>query len=454
MERFFVEGLAQASFLICSGSSDEAIVIDPRRDVEAYLDVARRRGARIRYAIETHIHADFVSGARELAAAGAQIVCGPGADLGFVHREVRHEEVITLGEMTLTFLHTPGHTPEHISVLLQTPGEPVRLFSGDTLFVGAVGRPDLLGVKRTHQLAGQLYDSLFDVLLRLDDRVEVHPGHGAGSMCGRGIGAAPSSTIGDERRLNSMLQTGSRETFIAAVMADLPETPAYFPRLKQLNRVGPAVLGLAGGVAPTPSIEPKAAQRLLDSGAIMIDTRDAAAFGRAHPRGAVNIGFGARLGYWAGWLLPPDVPLVLMTADDRTVPETVRHLLRVGLDDVRGCVQGGFDAWCAAQLPSEALAQIPASSLRPGGSSGLRLIDVRAAGEWRDGHIEGALHIPLGDIPARAATLPDNARLGLLCEGGYRSSLAASLLQRAGVTNLVNVSGGMAEYRRQVDGSR
>src|SRR6476620_6661301 len=243
-QRIFDEGLAQASYLIADERSREAVIIDPRRDVDVYVAAARQQGLRIAAAIETHTHADFISGARELSKA-ARTIAGPGAALGFAFHEVRDRERLRFGDLSLEVIHTPGHTPEHICLLAEQPGEPVRLFTGDTLFVGAIGRPDLLGEEQSRRLASNLYDSLFDRLLTLDDEIEVHPGHGAGSLCGTGIGAAPHSTIGRERRFNPMLQHASRSTFVAAVLNDLPETPPYFQRMKRLNRAGPELHGLA-----------------------------------------------------------------------------------------------------------------------------------------------------------------------------------------------------------------
>ncbi len=226
--RFFDEGLAQTSYLVACERTRQAVIIDPRRDIEAYVAAARRHGLALTHAIETHVHADFVSGARELAALGTRTVAGPGASLMSATTgdlEVGNGTSLRLGDVELTFLHTPGHTPEHISVLVRAPGDPARLFTGDTLFVGAVGRPDLLGEPVIPRLASDLYDSLFTKLLALPDEVQVHPGHGAGSLCGAGIGHDPHSTIGQERRANPLLQYASRDAFMSAVLADLPETP-------------------------------------------------------------------------------------------------------------------------------------------------------------------------------------------------------------------------------------
>jgi hydroxyacylglutathione hydrolase len=449
LHRYFDDGLAQASFLLGCDRTREAVVIDPRRDVEVYVEAARQHGLRLSAAIETHVHADFVSGSRELAAIGVRTIGGPGSALECDHHEASDGERVQLGDLSLQFLHTPGHTPEHISILAHHPGEPARVFAGDTLFVGAVGRPDLVGADMTRQLAGELYDSLFGKLLALDGATEVHPGHGAGSLCGAGIGGEPHSTIGQERRFNPMLQYKSRETFVAAVLADLPDTPPYFARMKRVNREGPAVLGLATPFEGVPALPAGRAAAAANDGALLVDVRGADLFCLAHPTGAINIGFGTKVGYYAGWVLPAGTPIVLVAQGAREATEAARQLLRVGLDEVAGYVDGGFEAWRGAGLPVSRIAQMSAVDLRArlAAAAPVTVLDVRGPGEWRGGHIDGALHIPFGDLPSRVASMPTTAPVAAICESGFRSSLAASLLSRAGFMNVVNVSDGMAAYR-------
>lgn len=448
-QRFFDDGLAQSSYLIGCERTRKAVVIDARRDVDAYVQAAARHGLAIQFAIETHIHADFVSGARELGAVGARTLAGPGAALAFEHHEVADGEMMELGDLHLRFLHTPGHTPEHISILLDQPGSATRAFTGDTLFVGAVGRPDLLGEELTRRLAADLHDSLFHKLLELGDDVEVHPGHGAGSLCGAGIGSDPHSTIGQERRFNPMLQHASRDGFVAAVLGDLPETPPYFPRMKQINRAGPDLLGLAAGFRGASPLTAEQAAAAGENGAWLIDLRGADAFSAGHPRGAVNIGMGSKVGYWAGWVVPADAQVVLLAAADVDIDAVTRQLLRVGLDRIVGYVRGGFEAWRAAGLPAAAVPQMSVRQLheRVTAHAPLTVLDVRTPGEWRSGHIDGATHVPVGHVGTRAHDLPQGPPIATFCEGGYRSSLAASLLLRAGVENVVNVTGGMSAYR-------
>lgn len=447
-QRYFDEGLAQCSFLIACERTGEALVVDPRRDVAVYAEAAARRNLRIAYAIETHIHADFVSGSRELAALGATTIGGPGSNLGFPSREARDGDLLEVGDLRCRFLHTPGHTPEHISILVEQPGEPVRVFTGDTLFVGAVGRPDLLGEDVTRQLAGQLYDSLCHTLMSLDDAIEVHPGHGAGSLCGAGIGKEPCSTIGQERRFNPMLRHTSKESFVAAVLADLPETPSYFPRMKRVNHDGPAVLGLTRGYPDLTALTPAQAAAAARDGAWILDLRSVGEFGAGHAAGAINIPFGSKVGYWAGWIVPGDARVVLLAASDTHVASAQPQLLRVGLDRIDGFVAGGFDAWARAGLPVESLPAIEVAELRArlARREPFTLLDVRTRKEFAADHIEGAINVPVGDLPS-AAVPPATGPVLTMCEAGFRSSVAASILQRRGVRDVVNVTDGMNAYR-------
>lgn len=448
-QRYFDAGLAQASYLVACDRTRDAVVIDPRRDIDAYLTAAKQHQLNIVAAIETHIHADFLSGARELATAGAKTIAGPGASLKYPSTEVRDEERLTLGTLALRFLHTPGHTPEHISIVAEQRGEPARVFTGDTLFVGAVGRPDLLGESLMRRLAGDLHESLFCKLLALEEHVEVHPGHGAGSLCGAGIGAEPYSTIGRERRSNPMLKHVDRDEFVTAVLDDLPDTPSYFQRMKRLNRDGPPLIGFANGYAGVPAIDAGAGSDAVREGAVVIDLRDAAAFCDAHAAGALHMAFGPKIGYWAGWVLPEGARIVLVAANAREAAEAGRQLLRVGCDRIEGCIAGGIDAWRAAGLRISRMPQVTVRQLqeRLGRNEDLAVVDVRSPHEWNEGHIEGAINVPVGDVGISAATLDGHDSVATICEGGYRSLLAASLLARAGLANVVNVTGGMTAYR-------
>ena len=448
-QRFFDEGLAQASFLIWSPDSGEAIVIDPRRDVDVYLDAARAHGLKIVYAFETHVHADFASGAHELAALGVRTICGPGSRLGFPHHEASDGERMRVGDISIQFLHTPGHTPEHITILANQEGQPTRLFTGDTLFAGAVGRPDLLGEELTKRLAGDLYESLFNKLLQLDEGIEAHPGHGAGSLCGAGIGGDPFTTIGREKRSNPMLQHATKEAFVAAVLADLPDTPPYFPRMKKLNQQGAPVLGLGDGYTGPPAMSASAAAAAQKSGALLLDLRGAAAFASGHPKGALNLGYGPKLGYWGGYVLPHDPRIVLLPGAEREVEDAARQLLRIGVSRIEGYVRGGFEAWTEAGLPTSSVTSTNVEGLHGSLASADAplILDVRTRREFAAGHIDGAVNVPLGDVAQRAGELPRDRTIAIICEAGYRSSLATSALARAGMERLVNVTGGMSAWR-------
>jgi hydroxyacylglutathione hydrolase len=446
-QRFSEEGLAQNSYLIACGRTREAVIVDPRRDIEVYAAFVRRHGLVIAYAIETHTHADFVSGARELAANGARIVAGPGAGLEFPFHEAAHGETLRVGDITLEILHTPGHTCEHISMLVREPGSPTRVLTGDTLFVSAVGRPDLAGEDQTRALADALYDSLFGTLLGLDDDVEVHPGHGAGSLCGAGIGTEPHSTIGRERLVNPFLQLRAKAPFVEAVLSDLPETPPYFARMKKVNRGGPAILGLGAGSPAPAALDVRNVRDLMASGAVMLDLRTAEAFGAAHVPGAINVAFGPKVGYWAGWVLPDRAKLVLMSPDAARAAEAVRQLLLVGVEEVAGYVKGGYETWRGAGGPARTTDLIGARELRDRllRREDLTVVDVRTPREWQEAHIERAINIPVTELVERAGELQGRT-VATVCETGFRSSLAASLLQRAGV-DAINVSDGTAAYR-------
>jgi hydroxyacylglutathione hydrolase len=449
-QRFFDEGLAQASYLIACPRVREAVIIDPRRDVDAYVEAARARDLRIVYSFETHIHADFVCGSRELLAVGARTLAGPGSNLRYTHHEVQDGERVRVGDLSIQFMHTPGHTPEHISILTSQPDQPVRIFSGDTLFVGAVGRPDLLGEELTRKLAGQLYDSLFKKLLVLDDRIEVHPGHGAGSLCGAGIGNEPHTTIGQERRFNKMLQHPDRDAFVAAVLADLPDTPPYFPRMKRINQEGPPLLGLVNGYRGPATVSAASAASAIRSGAVLIDLRGASDFAQRHPLGALNLAYGSKIGYWAGWVLPGDARVVLLAADDRQAADAARQLMRVGVSRIDGCIGGGIKAWESAGLATASYETMSAEALKAAATRGDAplIVDVRSEREWNAGHIDGALHIPLGELTKRAAEIPRDRPVATMCEAGYRAALAASMLARAGIDRLSSVTGGMAAWRQ------
>jgi len=449
-KQYYLGCLAHASYLI--GSNGEAAVVDPQRDVDIYLAEAAARGLAIRWVIETHLHADFVSGHRELAdRAGATIVFGGKAGATFPHRAVGDGEEIGLGEITLRILETPGHTPESISILLTDHAvseRPQKVLTGDTLFIGDVGRPDLAGSRgfTAEQMAGMLYDSLHGKLLTLPDEVEVYPAHGAGSMCGRNISKETSSTIGEQRRFNYALQPMEREAFVGMMTTDLPPAPQYFPRDAEINRGG--ARPLAELPPPTPLSSPELLARI-GNGALALDVRPAAAFGAGSVPGSVNIGLGGQFASWAGSLIPGGTRIVLVAEDEAQVSEAVLRLARVGHETVAGFLAGGIYAWDRSGMPVLKIPQIAVDELRSrlGEEPRLQLVDVRRPGEYRAGHAPTAVSVPLDGLMNVAATLDPFRPTAVICASGYRSSTATSLLANRGFPSLFNVVGGTIAWQ-------
>ena len=448
-KQFYLGCLAQASYMI--GSDGEAAVVDPRRDVEIYLDEARERGLVIRHVIETHLHADFVSGHRELAErTGAKIYFGARAGAAFEHVPVRDGDEIRVGRVTLRFLETPGHTPESVSVVVsdrEVSGEPHAVLTGDTLFIGDVGRPDLLGGKGTaDELAGLLYDSLHGKLLSLPDSVLVYPAHGAGSLCGRNISSETSSTIGQQRRFNYALRPMPREEFIAMMTTDLPEAPAYFSRDARLNREGPDSLA---ALSPPPPLPPNRVAEMAGSGALVLDTRPAAEYGAGHIAGSLQIGLSGQFASWAGTLIRPEIPILLVTGDSASVAEARTRLARVGLENVAGYLDGGVLAWDQAGRPLSGTEQISVDALRDRlheESENLQVLDVRRPAEWQAGHIGNAMHVPLNALSQQCDRLDRSRPVAVICASGYRSSIATSALEGLGFDHAINVVGGMTAW--------
>jgi hydroxyacylglutathione hydrolase len=442
-EQFYLGCLAHASYLI--GSDGIAAVIDPQRDVEIYLETAQRHNLQIAHVIETHLHADFVSGHVELAARSrATIYLGEGSGARFAHRAVRDGDEIRVGHCALRFLRTPGHTIESVCVLvtdLERGAEPYAVFTGDTLFIGDVGRPDLDETHTPAQLAGLLYDSIHSKLLTLPDSVLVYPAHGAGSMCGRSISPERSSTIGRERQWNYALRPMTREQFVGLVTEGLPERPEYFHRDAKINREGAPTL------AELPALEPQAPQeveRLKERGVFVLDTRPANAFCSGHIPGSINIALGGQFASWAGTVLGLDCDIILVAEDLKSAGEARYRLARVGIERVRGFVADGISGWVREGFPLQSVDQWTVEDLHEelSGGSPPRVLDVRREPEWRDGHIPGALHRPLSKLSTDLRTLDPQARTAVHCKSGYRSAIACSLLKASAFRNVVNVLGG------------
>jgi hydroxyacylglutathione hydrolase len=449
-KQFYLACLAHASYLI--GSDGEAAVFDPQRDVDEYLGEASAHGLQIKYVIETHLHADFVSGHHEIAArTGAQIVFGEKAGVEFAHRAVRDAEEIRLGKAVLRFIETPGHTPEGICVLVtdtETPEQPQKLLTGDTLFIGDVGRPDLAGGKgyTPQMMAEMMYDSLHGKLLRLSDEVEVYPAHGAGSMCGRNMSKETSSTIGEQRKFNYALKPMSKDEFVTMMTADLAEAPVYFPRDAEINRSG--ARGLSELQPPT-ALTPQQVLELREQGHVLLDVRAAGDFGAGHVPGSVNIGLGGQFAMWAGSLIPLNAAIVVIADTGAQIDETVVRLARVGMENVKGYLDGGVQSWRDAGLPVDAIEQVSVAQLKNQmANNDLQIVDVRRPAEYVNGHVPRALNAPLANLDKSLGPLPlDREKLtAVICAGGYRSSAAASLLQKQGFSNLLNVSGGTGAW--------
>jgi hydroxyacylglutathione hydrolase len=448
-KQFYLGCLAHASYLI--GSDGEAAVVDPRRDVDSYIEEARAQGLEIRHVIETHLHADFVSGHRELAhRTGAKIYFGAKAGAKFEHVPVRDGDEIRMGDVVLRFLETPGHTPESVSILVvdREVGEvPKAVLTGDTLFIGDVGRPDLLGSTMSAQeLAGMLYDSLHEKLLTLPDSVEVYPAHGAGSLCGRNISSETSSTIGQQRQFNYALKPMPKEDFVRMMTTDLPEAPGYFARDVAINRDGaPELADLPDPAA----LAPRDVDLLQKKGAVVLDTRPAAQYGAGHVPGSLHIGLSGQFASWAGALISPGVPILFVSEDADEVREARTRLARVGLENVAGYLEGGLLEWHRAGLPLATTEQIGVEELDARIHEGRAgsILDVRRPGEWQAGHIAGAVHVPLNTLGDRAGELPNDQPVAVVCAGGFRSSIGTSILERQGFTKITNVVGGMAAWR-------
>lgn len=450
IERFEVAGLAQYSYVISDGG--RAAVIDAIRDVERYVEYAAKEGLTITHVLETHIHADFAAGSTALVAATGAELCLSAYDEGehfesaMPHRELRDGELIGVGNLFLEALHTPGHTPEHLSFVLydttRSATEAMAIFTGDFLFVGSLGRPDLLGEEAKLGLAHALYRSLQERIAGLPDGVQVYPGHGAGSLCGAGMSERAESTLGYERRTDALFGL-DEESFVAAILKSVPPMPTYYPRMKALNAAGAEVFAQVPG-AKALTVEEMAALAGRED-VVVLDLRRPEAFGGAHIPGAVNIGAGQNLSLWAGWLLDAEKRMVLVNDAGDDV-EARRALLRVGLDRIEGYLAKGMPAWVEAGMPLGRTPQLGVDEVAEG--TGRLVLDVRSDAEWRAGHIAGATHLMLGDLPRRIAEVPDQPVV-TVCGSGYRSSIAASLLARGGVKDVSSMDGGMGAWARR-----
>ncbi|MEW6176454.1 MAG: rhodanese-like domain-containing protein [Pseudomonadota bacterium] len=445
-EPIYTDGLAQISYLVGDSKAAVAAVIDPRRDVDVYLDLAREKGLRIAYAIETHIHADFVSGAQALAErSGAEIIGGCSPDYGFELRQAADGEVLELGQVSLEIIYSPGHTPEHISLLLrdgQQGDEPFALFTGDTLFNLDVGRPDLLGEDSTKQLAAQLYATLFTRYLPLGERVEIYPCHGAGSACGKSIGDRRRSTLGNELLFNPALnQRRSESEFVDWLLTGMPEPPRHYARLKRYNvRQARRIHGPA---LPPPLSPERFAERIADKEAVqLVDLRSILAFGGGHVDGSLNIALQNEFVSWAGWMLDDQRPIYLIGEDSQQVQQATLQLYRIGLDRVEGYLRNGMTDWQNAGLPLARVEQWTVHELQARRDDPqVQVLDVRSPEEVAQGRVPGAEHAFVAHLPDGLGQLDRSKTVATYCGSGYRASIAASILKREGFRDVVNIPG-------------
>jgi glyoxylase-like metal-dependent hydrolase (beta-lactamase superfamily II)/rhodanese-related sulfurtransferase len=447
-EQFYLGCLAHASYMLAS--EGEAVVVDPQRDVDLYLKAAADHGLTIKHVFETHLHADFVSGHKELAArTGAKIYMGAQAGAAFSHVPVSDGFELRFGKASILVLETPGHTPESICLVVtdhEKSESPWAVLTGDTLFIGDVGRPDLSPRHTPAQLAGLLYDSLHQKLLALPDDALVYPAHGAGSLCGKNMRAERSSTIGTERLTNYALQINSREEFIEQLTSHLPARPEYFAKDAEINRTGAAALS---ELPPLRAITPLELEKMLKEGEIALDVRPADEFAAEHVPGSVNVALSGQFASWAGTVLGLSSHPVLIAATDAQIEEARTRLARVGIEILDGYLAGGLAAWKQAGLPLATVAQITVDELERRLRSGkLQVLDVRREPEWDAAHIEDATWWPLDNFKVSPPEIDHEIPLAVHCKSGYRSMIASSLLQRAGFKRVINVVGGFDAWQQ------
>lgn len=433
-KQFYLGCLAHASYYL--GSETEAAIIDPQRDVQQYLDEAEANGQQIKYIIETHSHADFVSGHLELSEkTGAEIIYGQRAKTTFPTHKVKDSDELNVGNIKLKFFETPGHTPEGITILAQSEGATDKLFTGDTLFIGDVGRPDLIGSKgfTAQQMGEMLYDSLHEKILPLSDETEVYPAHGAGSLCGKSLSKETWSTLGNQRKFNYALQPMTKEEFIKLVAADQPEVPAYFPKSAAKNLEGSKPL------ADLPKPQAFSSKEIADFDGVVIDIRKNSEYGASHVPNSINIGLGGQFASWAGTMIPIGTDLAIVAETQEQVDEAFMRLARVGHESVKGFIlikDYTGETKTVEQIPVEEVAELTQTEKY------LQFVDVRRVAEHTNGHALRTLNIPLDKLSREIDKLDPKTPTYVICQSGYRSSLGTGILENAGFAKVYNVTGG------------
>lgn len=435
---FVDDGLGNSSYLLDIGDG-RALVVDPARDAAPYLATAEAAGLSIAFTAETHLHADFLTGSRELAAGGATVLAPRAGGIEWPHRGFDHGDELDLGGLRLQAIATPGHTPEHLSWLVRDGADPVALFSGGSLLVDSVARTDLIAPDQTEPLARALWRSLHERILTLPDHLPVYPTHGAGSFCSAPASGGRTTTIGRERAANPLLAAADEDEFVATLIAGFGTYPPYFLRLRERNRRGPEVLG--SPFPPLPVVPVDEARRHLADGALLVDARPVEAWAPAHPLGAISIPLRPQFASWLGWLVPDDRPLLFLLDPEQDGAELVRQARTIGYDQLVGAVAGGIEAWNAAGLPVTSTGLVDFARLdRP-------VLDVRQDSEHAAGHIPDTLHLELGQFADHDAEVPPG-ELAVMCGHGERAATAASLFERAGRHDVVVVVGGPEDWAR------
>ncbi len=454
LESFSIRGLGHLSTLIADEDAGVAAIVDPRRDVDIYLAAAAERGLRISHVVETHLHNDYVSGGRDLAAlTGATHVIGAGAELRYEHAGLAGGAGFDVGRLHFEVLDTPGHTPEHVSYRVvdgSVSDDPGTLLSGGSILVGAVGRTDLLGADHAVAYAHDMYHSIHDVLLPLGDGTHVHPTHGAGSLCSTGIGEAATTTLGQERRFDPLLSPMDVDAFARALLAGQPAIPRYFARMRPANQGGPPLLG--GRIPMPPPLDPAAVETAMDEGATLVDARPAAVHVAGHIPGSISIPLEDSFGTWLGWVVDLDRPVVLLAERPGDLDPLMRQAIRIGRDDMAGYLDGGVEAWAASGRPVEAsgrlsIEELAAALAGSGAAEAPLVIDVRQMNEYAAGHVPGAWHINGGSLPDRLADLPRDRPIAVICEAGFRASIGTSLLRASGFEHASWVGAGFPAWR-------